>query len=107
MARTPEGKVKRAVSQVLAAMPRVYYEMPVPSGFGKTTLDYIGCANGRFFAIETKAPGGKPTERQKVTMAQMRRVGAKVFVISEATDTQDLFDWLVRVDAHLPIEETP
>jgi hypothetical protein len=88
-------------------MPRVYYEMPVPSGFGKTTLDYIGCANGRFFAIETKAPGGKPTERQKVTMAQMRRVGAKVFVINDAADTAALEEWLHRVDAHLPIEGTP
>lgn len=107
MARTPEGRVKKSVSHLLASMPRVYYEMPVPSGFGKTTLDYIGCANGRFFAIETKAPGGKPTERQKATIAQMRRAGAKVFVINEADDTQGLYDWLVRVDAHLPIEEAP
>lgn len=102
MATTPEGKVKRKVSALLASMPRVYYEMPVPGGFGKTTLDYLGCANGQFFAIETKAPGGKPTERQKTTMTAMRRAGAKVFLIDG--DTQALHDWLLEAGGDVSLE---
>jgi hypothetical protein len=91
MATTPEGKIKRKVSALLAAAaPRVYYEMPVPGGFGKTTLDYLGCANGMFFAVETKAPGGKPTERQKATMAQMRAAGAEVFLIDGGEGVEQL-----------------
>ena len=27
-------------------------------------MDFLGCYRGRFFAIETKAPGKKPTLRQ-------------------------------------------
>jgi penicillin-binding protein-related factor A (putative recombinase) len=41
--------------------------MPVPSGYGESTLDYIGCYKARFFAIETKKPGGKLTPRQQNT----------------------------------------
>lgn len=105
MSTTPEGKVKKKVSALLQTMPRVWYDMPVPYGFGKSTLDYIGCANGRFFAVETKAPGGQPTPRQKVIIEQMRRAGGKVFVIEDDAGLVPLRLWLERVGAHLPIEE--
>jgi len=98
MSRTPEGKVKRKVSELLSKQKRMYYEMPVPSGFGKTTLDYIGCHYGRFFAIETKAPGGKPTDRQSTTIAQMEASGAKVFVVIGDEGMQELTDWLTEGD---------
>lgn len=89
---TPEGKVKKKVSDLLKATPEVWYTMPVPSGFGESTLDYLGCHRGRFFAIETKAPGKKPTLRQMQTMAAIERGGGKTFVIDG--DTTELKDWL-------------
>jgi hypothetical protein len=92
---TPEGKVKRAVSSLLKSYaPDVYYEMPVPSGFGKSGLDYTGCKHGRFFAVETKAQGKRPTARQLTTIEQMRRAGAKVFVIDGDEGLSELADWL-------------
>lgn len=82
MATTPEGKVKSLVSAFLKSLgPDCYYEMPVPSGFGKSGLDYSGTYFGRSFFIETKKPGGKPTPRQKQTIAKQERSGAAVFVI--------------------------
>lgn len=95
MAKTPEGKVKAAVSEILKNTPGLYYNMPVPGGFGESTLDYIGCYFGRFFAIETKRPGLKPTDRQKVIIAIMERAGAKVFVIDG--DTKELEAWIAYV----------
>lgn len=92
---TPEGKVKKAVSQILLRTPGVYYFMPVPGGFGQTTLDYIGCYKGRFFAIETKKPGAKPTQRQTQIIGTMRLSDAAVFVIDG--DTTELEEWLNRV----------
>lgn len=92
MATTPEGKVKAKVSKILRDTPNTYFHMPVPGGFGGTTLDYIGCHFGVFFAIETKKPGGKPTDRQNMIIEQMRRAGGKVFVIDG--DTEELEDWL-------------
>jgi hypothetical protein len=57
---TPEGKVKAAVNKVLARYKKIYRFMPVPYGYGESSLDYLICVNGRFVAIETKAPGKKP-----------------------------------------------
>ena len=92
MAQTPEGKVKQKVSRLLRETASVYYHMPVPGGFGGTTLDYIGSHVGRFFAIETKKPGGKPTDRQKQIISQIEEAGGKVFVIDG--DTEELERWL-------------
>ena len=92
MAATPEGIVKNEVKKLLNAYPQLYYFMPVQAGFGASTLDFLGCHVGRFFAIETKAPGKRPTDRQKMIMDQMRRAGAKVFVIDG--DLTELRAWL-------------
>lgn len=92
MAQTPEAKVKRKVSDLLRSTPHCYYFMPVPSGFGESTLDYIGCLHGRFFSIETKAPGKKPTDRQKTIISAMQRAGGAVFVIDG--DLTELTEWI-------------
>lgn len=91
---TPEGKVKTKVSALLKATPDLWYNMPVPSGFGEQTLDYLGCHRGAFFAIETKAPGKEPTPRQERTIEKMRLSGAKVFIIDG--NLEELVLWLKR-----------
>jgi hypothetical protein len=91
---TPEGKVKQKVSAILKRTSECYYFMPVPGGFGTTTLDYIGCHRGMFFSIETKKPGGKPTPRQNQIIGTMHAAKAKVFVIDG--DTTELEHWLTR-----------
>jgi len=93
---TPEGKVKASISGALKAAG-AYYHMPVQNGMGKPTLDYIGCYRGRFFAIEAKAPGKVPTERQERTIAEMRLSGAAVFFI-DGTNFRPLLDWLEEVE---------
>lgn len=91
---TPEGKVKAKVKRVLKSYaPHVWYDMPVPSGFGKPTLDFIGYAWGQGFAIETKAPGKKPTPRQEQTIADIQASHTPVFVIDG--DTTELETWLL------------
>lgn len=91
---TPEGRIKEGVKKVLKRHG-CYYHMPVMNGMGDPTLDFVGCHNGWFFAIETKAPGGKPTQRQEVTIARMRAAGAAVFVVS-------CEDEIKALDAELP-----
>lgn len=93
---TPEGKIKRKVSALLGATPELHYYMPVPGGFGAPTLDYIGCHRGEYFAIETKAPGKKPTDRQQQTIEAMQRAGGKTFVIDGDATLLDLETWLKR-----------
>lgn len=59
MAATPEGKVKAVVVTYLKSLgPRCWYFMPVSNGMGKRGIpDIICCIDGKFVAIETKAPG--------------------------------------------------
>jgi hypothetical protein len=91
---TPEGKVKDKVKKVLKAF-EAYWHCPVQNGMGSPSLDFIGCYKGLFYAIETKAGNKQPTPRQESTIAEMRKSGAKVFVINEVTGTQELEDWFV------------
>lgn len=98
---TPEGKVKKQVKAVLKDFGSdVYSHWPVQVGFGEPTLDCIGSVKtahaeiGVAFAIETKAPGGKMTERQKVTAREMRAAGVKVWLIGSR---EGLLDMELRV----------
>lgn len=90
---TPEGRVKDQVKKLLKKFsPQVYYHMPVQNGMGRPCLDFNGCANGRRFDIETKAPGQKPTPRQQLTISDLERAGSRVFVIDG--DTTELEAWI-------------
>ena len=88
---TPEGAVKAKVRRLLAKYS-VYVHAPVMNGMGAPSLDFICCLSGLYFAIETKAPGKKPTPRQEVTIAQIKHARGRVFVIDG--DTSELETWL-------------
>lgn len=90
---TPEGKVKEAVKKLLKERG-AYYHMPVQNGMGKPSLDFVGCYKGKFFAIETKAEGKKPTLRQQATIAEMEAAGAAVFVVAGDFGMDELRWWL-------------
>ena len=90
---TPEGKIKAKVKALLKAYD-AYYEMPVPGGFGKAGLDFIVCANGYFFSIETKAPGNKPTPRQLNTMRDIAKAGGAVMVVHDDASLEAMEAWL-------------
>ena len=96
MALTPEGRIKAKVSKLLLGVTDLYYFMPVQGGYGAASLDYLGVYKGRFFAIETKAPGKHPTPRQRALIATLIRSGAKVFVI-DSDDLSQLQEWIDEV----------
>jgi len=94
---TPEGRTKRKINAVLKRYAgRIYVHMPVPSGFGRQTLDYLCVFRGFGFAIEAKRPGGVPTPRQEETIADIQAADGRVFVIDD--DTSELEAWLAAVD---------
>lgn len=94
---TPEGKVKSRINKILDKYKgRIYKFMPVPGGYGKSTLDYLGIFRGRGFAIEAKAPGKVPTPRQEQIADDIRAGGGRVFVIDG--DTTELELWLESME---------
>lgn len=96
---TPEGRIKQKIKKVLDIYKEdgIYYFMPVPGGYGKSTLDYLGFFYGFGFAVEAKAPGEKPTPRQEGTIADIGRSGAPVFVIDGEETLAPFARWLAGI----------
>ena|ERR1700745_2020554 len=84
-----EREVKIAVKAQLKAIG-AYHFWPVQMGLGDVTLDCLGCYEGKFFSVETKAPGKKPTAMQNHTIEKIRAAGGKVFVIDHPKDVADV-----------------
>jgi hypothetical protein len=103
MATTSEGRVKAKLRKILSQYDGVYTYWPVPSGYGKTTLDVIGSYRGLFFAAETKREGAKPTLRQTAEIHAMEDSMARVFVIAgeQSPAFDELVEWLNK------LRETP
>ena len=90
---TPEGKVKKKVDALLDKY-KCYYRKPVTGGYGKAALDYEGCSRGRFFAVETKPAGEKPTDRQLFIAETIREAGGRAFVVIGDDGLAELEQWL-------------
>ncbi len=89
---TPEGKVKAKIKRILNNAG-VYFFMPVQTGYGMPTLDFLCFHMGAGFAIEAKALGKKPTKRQEAIIHDIQLAGAQVFVIDGAEGS---YDWLIQ-----------
>lgn len=102
---TPESKVKAKVKRLLDKYKARYEFWPVPYGYGASTLDCLICFCGQFIAIETKAPGKKPTDRQKMIIEKIRLAGGAAFVIDG--DTTELENHLesIKHASHTPSTE--
>ena len=105
---TPESRAKAKVRAILSKYPSMYTYWPVPSGFGRTNIDVIGCYRGRFFGIEVKGEGKKPTLKQDRELQFMARAMGKTFVIVGASDPalDDLRRWLDELTETIPDEPT-
>lgn len=78
--KTPEGRLKDEVKKYLDSVG-AYWFMPVQTGYGRTTLDFLVCHKGKFIGIETKSLKGKLTARQKLVMVQIAMSEGKAIAI--------------------------
>lgn len=91
MKNTPEGKVKTRIKKRLDSMGAWYF-MPVAGIMGRIGIpDFIGCYNGRFFAIEAKAGKGKVTLMQERVIGAIVAAGGLAHAVNETSaDTFNL-----------------
>lgn len=98
---TPEGRVKSAVKKIIDKYgSKIDSFWPVPSGYGESHLDCILCVNGFFVSIETKAPGKKPTPRQKYRIETVTQANGVALVIDgtgKTTTYEQLDSLLLRL----------
>jgi len=102
---TPESKIKAIVKRRLEkeyhfSEPSSCYQFcPVQNGMGAPGLDFFLCIHGKFFAIETKKRGVgftsweandlKATDRQLVTMNQVRSAGGAAYVVDNEESLEE------------------
>lgn len=92
MAMTPEGRVKEAVKKWLKERG-IWYYMPVQNGFGVVGIpDFVCCWNGRFLAIETKAPGKRAnvSANQERQITDIWKAGGAAVVIDDIKQLNNL-----------------
>ena len=90
---TPEAKVKKGVRVYLKELG-AYYSMPVTGGYGNSGVpDFLVCWRGKFFGIECKANGNKPTALQEKNMGSIREAGGYTIVIDE-NNVDQLGSWI-------------
>jgi len=81
---TPEGKVKRKVTNQLKAI-NAYYFYPATGGYGRSGVpDIVGCYNGIFFGIECKAGKNTPTALQQKNLDDIHSAKGIALVVNEA-----------------------
>ena len=90
---TPEAKVKKQVRVFLEELG-AYYSMPVTGGYGVSGVpDFLVCWRGKFFGVECKANGNKPTALQEKNMHGIREAGGHTIVIYE-NNVDQLGSWI-------------
>ena len=93
MSATPEGKVKTAIVKWLKAR-NIWYFMPVSNGMGRHGIpDFVCCWNGKFLAIECKAPGKRANTSalQEREIAAIRMAKGWAVVVDDVTQLDEYF----------------
>lgn len=99
MAKTPEGKVKEKVDEILENV-YAYIITPTTGGFGKSGhADRIACIPnaaghvGSFVGIEVKAGKKKPTALQSRRLQEILKAGGFAAVVNE-TNIDEFAQWV-------------
>ena len=89
MATTPEGKVKKRVTDILVLVD-AYYFFPMTGGYGSSGVpDIVGCWQGLFFGVECKAGVNQPTALQQMQLSRIGQHEGISFVANEETSTYE------------------
>jgi hypothetical protein len=92
---TPEAKVKADVKKFLKSIG-CWYFLPVSNGMGQVGIpDFICCYQGRFVAIETKAPGklSNTTANQDRVISEIKLAGGSAIVVDNVEQVKAYFNY--------------
>lgn len=81
-----EADITRQIRDLLRALGIFHFKHWGGPMSPKGLPDIMGCYDGRFFGIEVKAPGKKPTEAQSNVLWNIRKAGGISFVARSVED---------------------
>lgn len=83
----------RRRKRILAGQTPPWWQNNHGSEFGRAGIpDLTGAHCGQHFAIEIKAPGGRPTPRQRIELRWLQRAGSLAIVADDAERVRELLD---------------
>lgn len=98
---TPEGKVKKAIKEILRRR-HIWFFMPQNVGMGTSGVpDFICCVPltdgakaGKFLGIEAKAPGKRrnTTALQDIQIAAIQAAGGWALVVDDPAQLEEFLD---------------
>ncbi|HEX8838232.1 MAG TPA: hypothetical protein VF748_14920 [Candidatus Acidoferrum sp.] len=92
---TPEGLTKQEIKKLLDSYgDALYYFMPVQSGYGTRTIDFLICFRGRFIAVEAKREGARAARFQQRILDGISKAGGLAFCVDTAEELKTVFAWL-------------
>jgi hypothetical protein len=92
---TPEGAVKRDIKKYLDSIG-AYHVWPVPTGYGSPMVDCYACVDGRFWAIEVKAPGKWSTKRQQLIINKVNECRGAAVVVDSLIKLKSYMQYVVQ-----------
>lgn len=95
-----EADIVRSMVSTLNRLPRVFCLRTHGGSFQlKGTPDVLGCAHGRFFAIEAKRDNKqKPSAAQVYVLNKFRDAGGEVFVSCDPK-AEEIVQWIRSIEA--------
>ena len=88
---TAENLVKREIKRGLTARG-IWFFMPVQTGYGRRSVDFICCWQGLFLAIEAKAGENKLGRRQQATLEEIKEAGGRAVVAYSWDDVAEALE---------------
>jgi len=97
MSMTPEGKIKKKLTDMLKKQD-VWYYLPANNGMGRSGIPDVVCiVDGLFVGIECKADESKePTALQMECAKKIRKAGGYWFLVYDEDTVLETEQWIKK-----------
>lgn len=92
MSTIKESSIQSSIIKYLEAQGAEVFKPKTTTYSKKGTPDILGCFQGIFIAIETKAPGKRPTELQQLRIEQIRRAGGYAIATDNLNEVKEFIN---------------
>jgi hypothetical protein len=90
-----EKDITAAIMRYLKTVPECFCFKEHGGSYGTAGLpDLILCYRGRFVAFEVKAPSGKPSKLQEVTIAKIKAAKGEAFIVRSVEEVKKILESL-------------
>jgi len=90
-----EAAITAAITRYLKTVPHCFFFKEHGGQYGTAGLpDIIVCYRGRFVAFEVKAPSGKPSKLQEITIAKIKAAMGEACIVRSVGEVKKILDSL-------------